>query len=95
MEVLMPEREPFPKLVLSSCHRVQYLSLNRGVRKNEINECMSIVMRGADADTAVHILLLCVSVWWLVLGSAEVEEIIAMRKERVAMRDKGDVEHRD
>ena len=54
MEVLTPEREPFPKLVLSSCHRVQYLSLNRGVRKNEINECMSIVMRGADADTAVH-----------------------------------------
>ena len=31
----------------------------------------------------------------VVLGSAEVEEIIAMRKERVAMRDKGDVEHRD
>lgn len=43
----------------------------------------------------LYILLLCVSVWWLVLGSAEVEEIIAMRKERVAMRDKGDVEHRD
>ena len=95
----MPEREPFPKLVLSSCHRVQYLSLNRGVRKNEINECMSIVMRGADADTAVHTAALRervgVVAHWLVLGSAEVEEIIAMRKERVAMRDKGDVEHRD